>query len=238
MASRTQRLVKVVEDFFASDFRRPTSVVPPIKAEAMVFIFFFNSPIEEGIVDVGLEGHPTEIGCTRSARGGEEVLPKASTLESNMLGGLGGDVGATVERREEETWSLLRDLREELLHFPFGVALIGAECILTACMDREEALGVMSIMLQCLEGFKQIFAFLLKCFDLDLYKSPKGLENPEALARETVFSVSEIEALYELFKKISSAVVDDGLINKLLVAQVFDLFDTKHNRTLGFDEFA
>ncbi|KAF3639640.1 Calcineurin B-like protein 3 [Capsicum annuum] len=86
-------------------------------------------------------------------------------------------------------------------------------------------------MLQCLEGIKHLGASLSKCFDLD--KQSTAFEDPEILARETVFSVSEIEALYELFKKISSAVVDDGLINK-----VFDLFDTKHNGILGFEEFA
>lgn len=41
-------------------------------------------------------------------------------------------------------------------------------------------------MLQCLEGVKHLLAVLLRCCDLDLYKQPKGLEDPEVLARETV----------------------------------------------------
>lgn len=41
-------------------------------------------------------------------------------------------------------------------------------------------------MLQCLEGLKHLCAVLVHCCDADLYKQPKGLEDPEALARETV----------------------------------------------------
>ncbi|XP_062096984.1 calcineurin B-like protein 3 [Humulus lupulus] len=76
-------------------------------------------------------------------------------------------------------------------------------------------------MLQCIDGFKHLFASLLRCFDLDLYNQSRGLDDPAVLAEETVFSVSEIEALYELFKKSSSTVIDDGLINKVYIEMHF-----------------
>jgi hypothetical protein len=41
-------------------------------------------------------------------------------------------------------------------------------------------------MLQCIEGIKHLFAPLLQCCDIDLYKQTTGLEDPEILARETV----------------------------------------------------
>ncbi|KAL3746858.1 hypothetical protein ACJRO7_015755 [Eucalyptus globulus] len=52
------------------------------------------------------------------------------------------------------------------------------------------------------------------------------------LASETRFTSNEVEALYELFKKLSSSIIDDGLIHK-----VFDLFDEKKNGVIEFEEF-
>ncbi|TYI05918.1 hypothetical protein ES332_A10G122200v1 [Gossypium tomentosum] len=55
----------------------------------------------------------------------------------------------------------------------------------------------------------------------------------DEMANSLFVSVSEIKALYELFKKISNAIIDNGLIDK-----IFDLFDTKHNGILLLEEFA
>lgn len=84
------------------------------------------------------------------------------------------------------------------------------------------------------------------CTSLDFH-------NLARLAEESrCFSVNEVEALFELYKKISCSIIDDGLIHKeelqlalfktpsgqnLFLDRVFDLFDEKKNGVIEFDEF-
>ncbi|KAK9121082.1 hypothetical protein Syun_018699 [Stephania yunnanensis] len=90
------------------------------------------------------------------------------------------------------------------------------------------------------------------CFSSTARKQFPGTEDPLVLASQTAFSVSEVEALFELFKSISSSVVDDGLISKeefqlalfknrkkenLFANRIFELFDVKGKGVIDFGDF-
>ena len=79
-----------------------------------------------------------------------------------------------------------------------------------------------------------------------------GQVDPIILASTTAFSVSDVEALFELFKSISGSVIDDGLISKeefqlaifnnkskenLFTSRIFDLFDVKGRGVIDFSDF-
>ncbi|XP_045787855.1 calcineurin B-like protein 10 isoform X2 [Trifolium pratense] len=79
---------------------------------------------------------------------------------------------------------------------------------------------------------------LTSCFDCRNQDQKKNknkfstFEDILALANDSPFNVNEIEALHELYKKLSCSIIDDGLIHK-----VFDLFDEKKNGVIEFEEF-
>ncbi|KAM7473368.1 hypothetical protein LguiB_020611 [Lonicera macranthoides] len=77
-------------------------------------------------------------------------------------------------------------------------------------------------------------------------------EDPALLADQTYFNVKDVRALYELFKKLSSSLVDDGFISKeefqlglfrnskkrsLFADRIFSLFDYNNDGVIEFCEF-
>lgn len=75
---------------------------------------------------------------------------------------------------------------------------------------------------------------------------------PFHVAPDTLFTVKEVEALHELFRKLSSSILDDGFISKeelqlglfgnskkrsLFTDRMFNLFDSDKDGVLDFGEF-
>ncbi|XP_065618681.1 calcineurin B-like protein 10 [Quercus suber] len=120
---------------------------------------------------------------------------------------------------------------------------------LTVCERVSVACTPLLAIFECL-----IFAFkgCFECRPPCLQNCGNRFEEIARLASETIFTVNEVEALYELFKKLSSSIIDDGLIQKeelhlallktrsgenFFLDRVFVLFDEKRNGVIEFDEF-
>ena len=77
-----------------------------------------------------------------------------------------------------------------------------------------------TIMVQCLEEIGHVLDHLFPCLGIKSFMWLHRLGNRETVVSETVFSMSEVEALYELFKRINSVVIDDGLfLEKIDITQ-------------------
>ncbi|XP_047179551.1 calcineurin B-like protein 7 isoform X3 [Vigna umbellata] len=99
------------------------------------------------------------------------------------------------------------------------------------------------------------------CYSSSKRTGTPGYEEPTVLASQTPceyhdpllnVTVSEVEALHELFKKLSNSIIEDNLIHReefqlalfrnrnkknLFADRIFDLFDLKRNGVIEFGEF-
>nr|CAD1824257.1 unnamed protein product [Ananas comosus var. bracteatus] len=97
-----------------------------------------------------------------------------------------------------------------------------------------------------------ILCGVAECFDLRPIHRPALAPTGRTSRTSPMITVNEVEALYELYKKLSCSIFDDGLIHKeelqlalfktptcenLFLDRVFSLFDEKKNGVIEFEEF-
>ncbi|XP_076881837.1 calcineurin B-like protein 10 isoform X1 [Bidens hawaiensis] len=110
-------------------------------------------------------------------------------------------------------------------------------------------------LIPCVVAVELLIHCLSPCLDANDKRPVKPVhtfDEVRRLARNSPFSVNEVEALRELFNKFSCSIIDDGLIHKeelqlallnsaggenLFLNKVFDLFDEKQNGVIEFEEF-
>ncbi|XP_040370855.1 calcineurin B-like protein 10 isoform X5 [Rosa chinensis] len=157
----------------------------------------------------------------------------------------------TTTNTERQRALLLRDV---LLRRDMDASLTFLQNSSTSSLRIREKLCALCVPVV---GLIQAFIFsLVGCFDHHLprhqHRAAFTHDDVVRLAATSPFGVNEVEALRELFNKLSSSILDDGLIHKedlrlalfktqsgenLFLDRVFDVFDEKKDGVIEFEEF-
>ncbi|KAJ4717911.1 Calcineurin B-like protein [Melia azedarach] len=120
-------------------------------------------------------------------------------------------------------------------------------------LGSSSSYNLWAVFLPFISLIEDLIFSLTGCFD---HQRPPKLHytfnDLVRIANNSPFNINEVEALHELFKKLSGSIIDDGLIHKeelrlallkttagenLFLDRVFDLFDEKKNGVIEFEEF-